>query len=152
MRHAFTLLLAVLATGSVIYGQTKNDGNAGEAKAIQELRKLVSDWDRADVAGDTTTLDRLLADEFSFVGGDNKAQYLASLKSKPADLTIESAVSTDVQVQIYGSTAIVTGLDTITGKNKGESYTNRWLYMDVWVKRSGRWQCVKTYSTLANKK
>ena len=77
---------------------------------------------------------------------------LAALKSKPADLTIESAVSTDVQVQIYGTTAIVTGLDTISGKNKGESYTNRWLYMDVWVKRSGRWQCVKTYSTLANKK
>ena len=142
----------MLATGSLIYGQTKNDKNARDAKAIQELRKLVQDWDRADVAGDTTTLDRLLADEFSFVGGDNKAQYLASLKSKPSDLTIESAVSPDVQVQVYGSTAIVTGLDTITGKNKGASYTNRWLYLDVWVKRSGRWQCVKTYSSLANKK
>ena len=31
MRRAFTLLLALLATGSLIYGQTKNDGNAGEA-------------------------------------------------------------------------------------------------------------------------
>ena len=152
MRRAFTLLLALLATGSLIYGQTKNDGNAGEAKAIQELRKLVQAWDRADVAGDTAALDRLLADEFSFVGGQNKAQYLAALKSKPADLTIESAVSTDVQVQVYGSTAVVTGLDTITGKNKGESYTNRWLYMDVWIKRSNRWQCVKTYSSPANKK
>ena len=152
MRRAFTLLLALLATGSLIYGQTKNDGNAGEAKAIQELRKLVQAWDRADVAGDTATLDRLLADEFSFVGGQNKAQYLAALRSKPPDLTIESAVSTDVQVQVYGSTAVVTGLDTITGKNKGESYTNRWLYMDVWIKRSNRWQCVKTYSSPANKK
>ena len=152
MRRAFTLLLAVLATGSLICGQTKNDGNARDAKVSEELRKLVQAWDRADVAGDTATLDRLLADEFSFVGGQSKAQYLAALKSKPADLTIESAVSTDVQVQIYGTTAIVTGLDTISGKNKGESYTNRWLYMDVWVKRSNRWQCVKTYSTLANKK
>jgi ketosteroid isomerase-like protein len=152
MRRAFILLLAVLATGSLTHGQTKNDKNAGDAKAIQELRKLVQTWDHADVNGDTATLDRLLADEFSFVGGESKAQYLASLKSKSADLTIDSAVSTDVQVQVYGSTAVVTGLDTITGKNKGEAYTNRWLYMDVWVKRSGRWQCVKTYSTLANKK
>ena len=152
MRHAFTLLLAVLATGSLICGQTKNDGNARDAKVSEELRKLVQAWDRADVAGDTATLDRLLADEFSFVGGQSKAQYLAALKLNPADLTIESAVSTDVQVQIYGTTAIVTGLDTISGHNKGEAYTNRWLYMDVWVKRSGRWQCVKTYSTLANKK
>ncbi len=152
MRRALTLLLAVLATGSLICGQTRNDKNARDAKAIQELRKLVQAWDQADVTGDTTTLDRLLADEFSFVAGDRKAQYLASLKSRPSDSIVESAVSTDVQVQVYGSTAIVTGLDTITGKNKGEPYTTRWLYMDVWVKRSGRWQCVKTYSSLANKK
>jgi ketosteroid isomerase-like protein len=152
MKRAFTLLLAVLATGSLVYGQTKNDKNARDAKSIAELRKLVQAWDQADVSGDSTVLDRLLADEFSFVGGDNKAQYLASLKSRQSDSTVELAVSTDVQVQIYGSTAIVTGLDTIKGKNKGESYTTRWLYMDVWVKRSGRWQCVRTYSSPANKK
>ena len=90
-----------------------------------------------------------LAGLSTWLDGDLLEKFL---KSKPADLTIESAVSTGVQVQIYGSTAIVTGLDTISGKNKGEPYTNRWLYMDVWVKRSGRWQCVKTYSSLANKK
>src|SRR5712692_10138960 len=118
MRRALTLLLAVLATGSLICGQTRNDKNARDAKAIQELRKLVQAWDQADVTGDTTTLDRLLADEFSFVAGDRKAQYLASLKSRPSDSIVESAVSTDVQVQVYGTTAIVTGLDTITGKTR----------------------------------
>ncbi|SRR5712692_1716531 len=124
MRRALTLLLAVLATGSLICGQTRNDKNARDAKAIQELRKLVQAWDQADVTGDTTTLDRLLADEFSFVAGDRKAQYLASLKSRPSDSIVESAVSTDVQVQVYGSTAIVTGLDTITGEKQGRTVYN----------------------------
>ena len=41
MRHAFTLLLAVLATASLICGQTKNDGNARDAKVSEELRKLL---------------------------------------------------------------------------------------------------------------
>ncbi len=40
MRRAFTLLLAVLTTGSLIYGQTKNDASGRDAKAIQELRKV----------------------------------------------------------------------------------------------------------------
>ena len=53
-----------------------------------------------------------------------------------------------MQVQVYGNTAVVIGIDTVKGKNRGQSYENKYLYMDVWIKRSGRWQCVKAYSTL----
>ena len=119
-----------------------------DAATTEELRNLVRKWDEANVKGDVATLDSLLADEFAFVGGPDKAQYLASIKSRSSDSMIESAVSSDVQVQIYGDTAIVVGLDTIKGKNKGQAFEQKWLYLDVWVKRSGRWQCVKTYSTL----
>src|SRR5256886_5534426 len=53
--------------------------------------------------------------------------------------------------ELYGTTAVVTGMDTSKGKNRGQGYENKYLYMDVWVKRSGRWQCVKTYSVLNGK-
>jgi len=53
--------------------------------------------------------------------------------------------------ELYGTTAVVTGMDTVKGKNRGQGYENKYLYMDVWVKRSGRWQCVKTYSVLNGK-
>jgi len=122
-----------------------------DLSAVGELRNLVRIWDEADVNGDAATLDRLLADEFAFVGGPDKAQYLASIKSKSPDTYVESAVSDDVRVQVYGDTAVVTGLDTVKGKNRGQGYENKYLYMDVWVKRSGRWQCVKTYSALSGK-
>jgi ketosteroid isomerase-like protein len=151
MKRVSTLALAVLATVLLVHGQT-NDRNGRDAKVVQELRNLVQTWDKAYIAGDIAAIEPLLADEFSFVGGANKTQYLASFKSRSPASVVESAVSTDVQVQVYGQTAIVTGLDTITGKSKGERYTTRWLYMDVWVRRSGRWQCVKTYSSLANTK
>jgi imidazolonepropionase-like amidohydrolase/ketosteroid isomerase-like protein len=119
-----------------------------DSATTQELRNLVRKWDEANVKGDVAALDSLLADEFTFVGGPDKAQYLASIKSRASDSVVESAVSEDVQVQIYGETAIVVGLDTIKGKTKGQAFEQKWLYLDVWVKRSGRWQCVKTYSTL----
>ena len=113
----------------------------------QELRKLVQTWDEAFVKKDTETLGRLLADEFEFVGGLKKAEYLASTKTRKANVI--SAVSSDLHVQLYDDVAIVTGVDAITIKDVSQDLLTKWLYMDVWVKRGGRWQCVKTYSAPA---
>ena len=151
MRCILVLTVLMLVPLLLASGQTPPKQSKRDAKVEEQLRSLVRRWDDADVRGDAATLDRLLADEFAFVGGPDKTQYLASMRSKSPDSSIESAVSRDVQVQVYGNTAIVTGLDTITGKNKGQPYTNRWLYMDVWIRRDGRWQCVKTYSSLSKR-
>jgi ketosteroid isomerase-like protein len=124
--------------------QSQTPAARRQSATEEELRSLVRQWDEAYVKGDAGTLDKLLADEFAFVGGPTKAQYLASFKS--TEFVIESAVSTDLQVQVYDDAAVVTGVDTITGKNKGQTFQTKWLYMDVWVKRGKRWQCVKTYS------
>ena len=119
------------------------------ADVEQELRKLVQTWDEAFVKKDTETLSPLLADEFEFVGGPKKADYLASFKTRKA--VVQSAVSSDVRVQVYDDMAIVTGVDAITIKDVGQDLLTKWLYMDVWVKRGGRWQCVKTYSAPATR-
>jgi ketosteroid isomerase-like protein len=119
------------------------------ADTEQELRKLVQTWDEAFVKADAETLGRLLADEFEFVGGPKKADYLAALKTRKANIL--SAVSTDVRVQVYDDMAIVTGVDAITIKDVGQDLLTKWLYMDVWVKRGGRWLCVKTYSAPATR-
>ena len=133
------LLLASFVVGSAQVPKFDRDG-----KVEHELRNLVRAWDDAYVKADTATLDGLLAPEFAFVGGPKKAEYLDSFKSR--SFIAESAVSTEIQVQVYGDTAVLTGLDTIKGKNKDQTVVTRWLYMDVWIKRDGRWQCVKTYS------
>src|SRR6185503_41723 len=125
---------------------SKDQKDSGNPADIKELRDLVRAWDEASVKGDAATLDRLLADEFTFVGGVRKAAYLESVKVRSADTYVESAVSDELQVQVYGDAAVVTGVDTIKGKSGGQAYENKYLYMDVWVKRAGRWQCVKVYS------
>ena len=147
MKNVCRVILIVLMSSLVSSAQTPKD----DAKVEQALHNLVRAWDGAYVKGDAAILDRLLADEFAFVGGPKKAEYLASFKSRPADL-VDSAVSTDIQVQVYGDTAVLIGLDTISGKNKGQPYVVKWLYMDVWIRRSGRWQCVKTYASPQNDK
>jgi ketosteroid isomerase-like protein len=141
------LIVVLLALAAVSYGQTTDKKNKRDAKVEQELRDLIRTWDEADMKADTVTLNRLLAEEFTFVGGPTKAEYLAGLKTKAPDLMVESATSTEVKVNVYRDAAVVTGLDTLTGKNKGQPFVAKWLYMDVWIKRGDRWQCVKTYSS-----
>jgi len=148
MKYVCRAILIVLTLSLVSSAQTPTKD---DARVEQALRNLVRAWDEAYVKGDAAILNHLLADEFAFVGGPKKAEYLASFKSRPADL-VDSAVSTDIQVQVYGDTAVLIGLDTISGKNKGQPYVVKWLYMDVWIRRSGRWQCVKTYASPQNDK
>ncbi|HEX8097925.1 MAG TPA: nuclear transport factor 2 family protein [Pyrinomonadaceae bacterium] len=147
MRRALILLTLTLLAFPQSAGQTGGRKSLREAKAERELRALVRQWDEANARGDAAALDGLLAEEFAFVGGPGKAEYLASVRNRPTDSRVESAVSDDVEVRVYGKTAVVTGVDTIKGSNKGQPYVSRWLYMDVWVRRGGRWQCVKTYSS-----
>lgn len=150
MKLALVTLSLILLGSLPIAAQKKNrDRDAKIMSELMELKSLVRAWDGAYVKGDTATLDRLLATEFAFVGGPNKADYLASFKTRPAD-SVQSALSTDIQIQVYGDTAVLTGIDTISGRRKSESYEAKWLYMDVWIKRDGRWQCVKTYSAPAS--
>ncbi|HJZ79069.1 MAG TPA: nuclear transport factor 2 family protein [Pyrinomonadaceae bacterium] len=145
MKTIFTVLILMVSISMAVTAQAPKSGR--DARVEQELRSLVRAWDEAYVKGDTAVLDRLLADEFAFVGGQKKADYLASFKSR--NLTIESAISNDFQVQVYGDTAVLTAIDTITARNREQLLVTKWLYLDVWIKRAGRWQCVKTYSAPA---
>ena len=142
MKRTLSILALLLASFVVTSAQVPKLDR--ERKVEQELRNLVRAWDDAYVKADTATLDSLLAPEFAFVGGPAKAQYVDSFKTRT--FMAESAVSTEIQVQVYGDTAVLTGLDTIKGKNKDQIVVTKWLYLDVWIKRGGKWQCLKTYS------
>ena len=148
MKLILFMLCVLMLVPMVAESQATNDKS--RAGLEEHLKSLVRQWDAAIVKRDAAALDRLLADEFEFVGGVKKAAYLNSIKTQAAD-AVTSAVSTDLQVLVYDNTAVVTGLDTISGVNKGQPYTSKWLYTDVWVKRAGRWQCVRTHASASNR-
>lgn len=148
MKTIFYLLLLLMFMPVIAEGQGTKDKR--QPSVEEHLKGLVRQWDEAIVKRDTAVLDRLLADEFKFVGGVNKTAYLNSIKTQAPD-AMTSAVSSNLEVLVYGNTAVVTGLDTISGQNKGQPYVAKWLYTDVWVKRAGRWQCVRTHASPFNR-
>ncbi len=149
MRIRLILIFALLVS-PLTFGQTIKDEAAKGSEAELELRALANKWNEAEVKGDAVTIDSLLATEFSFLGGSNRTSYLALMKPDPS-LVIELSVIEDQEVQIYGETAILTGLNFYKFKKNGQPYEGKFLSLTIWVKKGGRWQCVKASTQAVDK-
>lgn len=126
-----------------INGQTTKEDVYRNKEVEKELIRLVRLWDEAIVKQNVKTLDNLLADEFS-LSGESKRQYLEFIKTSGS--TVKSAISDQFDVRVYGETAILIARDTIQSKTGEMQSINQYRYIDVWIKRDGRWQCVATES------
>ena len=73
-----------------------------------------------------------------------KAEFLADTKSgasKP-----DSFEFGPMDVKVLGNVAIVQGTDTEKSSTHGEDTSGKWVWMDVFVKRDGRRQAVRSQS------
>ena len=63
------------------------------------------------------------------------------------NLQIDSATLDEFIVKIYGDTAVVWMSQHLVGPSKGSQLRVTFHYVDVFVMRAGRWQCVASQST-----
>ena len=107
------------------------------------LRQMNEDWVEAAIGRDITTLDRLMDDRCIFTDaltGDDKAQFLADVKG--GDLQIASLSRENVEVRVYGSTGVMTALDTADWHYKGRHIQGHYRTLHVYAERDGVWQIV----------
>ncbi|MEP7075870.1 MAG: nuclear transport factor 2 family protein [Acidobacteriota bacterium] len=149
MRVFFALVsLSVLWTVSAAAqsGISKKDG-----KIAAELTQLEKDIGQANVRRDKTFFERIDADEFIFTdsggGLTTRAEDVASLDKPAREFKLVSYEVDDVQVRVYGKTAVVTGRATTVSKGKEREVTNRSRFTDVFVRRGGQWQIVAGHSS-----
>lgn len=122
-----------------------------EAKVAAELTQLEKDIGQANIRRDKAFFERIEADEFIFtdsIGGvTTKAEDVASLDKPAGEFKLVSYEVDDVQVRLYGKTAVVTGRTTTVSKGKEREVTSRSRFTDVLVRRGGRWQIVAGHSS-----
>lgn len=150
MRRPFSAVFVVTA---LVLAGIGSDGSAyvlQQSKAEQELIQIERDWCAAITKKDSAVLARILADDYMSVGSrggtSTKASELANLKGPDP---LSSCVNTNFKVRVYGDAAVVTGLSTQSGTNKGVAFKDRQvLWTDTFIRKDGRWQCVAGQSTL----
>ena len=115
----------------------------------QILIQLERDWDVAFHNKDVTFLENVLADEFVATYGDgsrgDKAKELELAKT--FNKQVDSSTQDEFSVKVFGDTAIVWFTQTLVGPSKGQRLEVVFRYVDVFVWRAGRWQCVSSQST-----
>jgi ketosteroid isomerase-like protein len=147
-RIVFAVGVVVLVFGVGVLAQTTS------GSAEQELMKLENEWAKSVVKLDLAFMERILADDYTWTDAagnvHTKAEEIASIKSGQGVVT--SSVNDEMKVRVYGDAAVVTGLTTQKGMEKGKEVSGQFRWTDTWVKLAGRWQCVADHvSDIAQK-
>ena len=145
------LICAGLWTISTAAGQAGKA--AGFAEAERAVTKLEQEWFTIQQANDWAKLAKIISDDFVIVDSDgslgNKESMVAGYKEE-APRVVSLKMQVLVAHAVAANTVIASGLDDISTKDSGGSTVHRYeRFIDTWVLRDGRWQCVAEQITLA---
>jgi uncharacterized protein (TIGR02246 family) len=150
VKHAFVIAVVMLAATSIALGQKQGAKRDQRRNVEQAIRLLDSERIQAQVHADATALDRIYADDFVGVGPSGtvrtKPQVIADFTS--GDLKFQSITTGEVQVRVYGNTAVETGRSTMIGQDKGKDVPRDTRFTRVWVNQRGRWRLVANHYSI----
>ena len=103
-------------------------------------------WVKALVNKDQAAVGNMIADDFAGFNPEGKhvtkSQLLDEMKNEPN--TLSSATNDNMDVHVYGpNLATVCGTTTEKGKDKaGKQFTRTYVWVDTWMERNGKWECI----------
>jgi ketosteroid isomerase-like protein len=113
------------------------------------LIQLERDWHAAFLRKDVAFIAGLLADDFVATYGDGaRGDKKRELELVAAfDQQVDSSAQDEFIVKVHRDTAVVWFTQRMVGPVKGKPTEVAYRYIDVWVMRDGRWQCIASQST-----
>jgi ketosteroid isomerase-like protein len=125
----------VLSVACAGWGQARN--------AEQEVRKAEQAWVEASQNMDRGTMERLIAEDF--VGVTTTGAVLGKQDILPPPEGQQGAQSTtlrDLQVHVFGETAVGVGAMVFQGKDGSGGAVK---FSNVWLNRNGKWQMISAH-------
>lgn len=121
-----------------------------ENNAVATITQMENASVTADLAGDTSFVENNYADNFtsgsSWGNWETKQSILADMKDGAKNKTNSEAIS-ELNVRVYGDTAIATYRNTYDSMFHGEHRARTVLSTDTFVKQNGSWKQVASHSS-----
>ena len=148
-RSVTVSLVASICAVVVACQAERTPSAAGDQSAAASIRQREEQLRRGMVAGDTAVLGALWAPEYlstSAVGHtSNRAESLMAYGVGLVKL--DTAGVRDLDVRVYGSTAVSHGLLDWTGTAAGRPFSSTVRFLHVWVVSDGSWRLVASQLT-----
>jgi hypothetical protein len=141
-------LVALLAGLSV----TRAQAGANKADAVTAIFNLENDAVKADLAGDPTFYQRVLAEDWT--RGDSDGTYyskaeLLQLMADTKNIKTNSEKLSELRVRVYGNTAVATYKDTYDILIKGQHRVHTIIATDTFVKMGSEWKQIASHGSEA---
>jgi ketosteroid isomerase-like protein len=140
--------------GTVILTNTAWAQGANDVGTMSKVVALEQTWLRSQQTNDIEVLKPLLADNIADTSAEGKLMSgkdaaIADAKS----VKWSSAEYTELQIAVYGDTAVATGVFTGKGTDSaGKPVNVRERFTDTWVKMAdAQWRCVATHGSVIKK-
>jgi len=140
------VLVASLMIPPALWGQASPPQRS---TAEQEVRALQDQLINAYKQRDLTALERILADDYTFVESHGRVLRKADLVQNfgSGDRILTSYVIDDDHVSLYGDAAVMIYHYRTREKYRGEDQSGDFRMIRVFVRRNNRWQMVAAQET-----
>ena len=132
---------------------TRNAGTSQASQAYwqvdraEEVIAFAHEWDRAMVRNDAELIGQYMAEDWTIIGSDGRiSDKLAFLRLvESGTLSHDVMESDEMNVRVYGDTAVVTSRGVSGGQYRGQAFREVERVSCVFVRQAGAWKCVLTH-------
>jgi hypothetical protein len=129
------------------FTQTPKNASYSDTNNLVALERM---WNQAQLVRDANAIASMIGDRFVNTEYDgevsNRGKFLADFADpqfKPSLMSIQ-----DVKVEMYPSTAVVTGIYHTKGVYGTKPYEHIGRFTDTWIFQDGKWLCVASHTSL----
>src|SRR5438046_2401336 len=140
-QHLILILAVSLALPTIVLAKEKGTGATADVEAT--VKKIEQEILNGVLKSDTSALEKYLTSDYLGIAPDgvtqNKSEFMADVKS--GTLKLESSEMSDIKVHVADpDMAVVVYRTNDKGTYKGKDITGEYRWLDVFVKRGGKWQ------------
>ena len=153
-KRTLFVVVAILAVAAIFAFASPKNKPADAKYAVATVTEMENEAVKADLAGDSSFYTKNYADNWtggtSFGTWDTKESLLRDMKDTDKNSTKSEEIK-DLNVRVYGDTAIATYSTTYDSMRHGEHVARTVLSTDTFINENGTWKQVSSHSSEAAK-